>query len=145
MPREIEISDEVAEAINEIGGTFDTVDDVLRQVLEEAGYSIGDDSWTDEELEEFFDDTTSDKQQIFLTMLVDHDDEWVPKVTINDRIGDELGPDEVDSHTLDGVQSSMTRRCQTMGNEKFWERRRDDGWEYRIKPPYQDAAEAYWG
>lgn len=145
MPREIEISDEVAEILNEIGGTFDTVDDVLRDVLEEAGYSIDNDTWEDHELRDYFDRTNSSKQKIFVTELVENGDDWTPKSTILDRITDELGDDSVDTHTLDGVQSSMTRRCRSADREKFWERTRDGGeWNYRIKAPYRDVAEDYW-
>lgn len=145
MTREIEISEEVADILNDIGGTFDSVDDVLRRVLEEAGYAVNDDSWTEEELRSFFDSTTSSKQTTFVTMLVDYEDEWVPKTQIIKRLVDEVGGDNIDAHTLDGVQSSMTRRCKTADREKWWERRRSGGdWEYRVKPPYQEWARDYW-
>lgn len=145
MAREIEISDDVAEIIDEIGGTFDTVDDVLRRVLEEAGYEVAGETWSDADLRRYFAETTSDKQQLFLTALAENGDEWVPKGQIIDRIADELGDDEIGPHTLDGVQSSLTRRCQTAGYEKFWERTRLDGrWGYRIKDPYRDIASEYW-
>lgn len=144
MTRKIEVSDEVTDAINEIGGTFDTVDDVLRRVLDEAGYDVGMDGWEREALHSYFDDTTSTRQKVFLEALVEYGDEFAPKDEIVDRI-DAAGKD-VSGHTLDGVQSSLTRRCKSAGREKFWERRRLDGrWGYRIKAPYREMAAEYWG
>lgn len=144
MAREIEISDEVADVINDIGGTFDTVDDVLRRVLEEAGYSVGDDSWDEDGLRRYFDDTSSTRQKVFLRALVEYGEEYAPKNDILERFRE--ADRDVSDHTLDGVQSSMTRRCQTAGREKFWERTRLDGqWGYRIKEPYRDVAAGYWG
>lgn len=143
MTQEIEISDEVAQVINGIGGTFDTVDDVLRRVLEEAGYDVNDEGWTDDELRDYFDDTNSTRQKVFLRTLVEYQDEYAPKDEIMERIED-AGKD-VSDHTLDGVQSSMTRRCKTAGREKFWERNYlGSQWGYRVKEPYRDIAAEYW-
>lgn len=143
MAREIEISDEVAEAIDDLGGTFDTVDDVLVRVLEEAGYDLGD-GWTDEAIRSYFDDTDSTRQQVFLRTLAEFGEAWAPKDEILARI--RAAGKETSGHTLDGVQSSMTRRCQSAGREKFWERHDlGDQWGYRIKAPYRDVASDYWG
>lgn len=38
MVREIEVGDDTAEVINELGKTFDTPDDVLQRLIKEAGY-----------------------------------------------------------------------------------------------------------
>ena len=144
MPREIEISDDIAEKIDELGGTFDTVDDVLRRVFEEAGHVVDDEGWDEVDLRSYFDDTGSTRQKVFIRTMVECGDDWAPKDEINDRI-EEAGKD-VHDHTLDGVQSSMTRRCQTAGYEKFWERNWLGGqWGYQIKAPYRDIAEDYWG
>lgn len=143
MPQEIEISDDVAEIINEIGGTFDTVDEVLRRVLEEAGYVVNDEGWDEDSLRSYFDDTSSTRQKVFLRTLVEYGEDWAPKDEILDRIRD--ADKDVSDHTLDGVQSSMTRRCQTAGHEKFWERNyMGNQWGYRIKAPYRDVATDYW-
>lgn len=143
MTRQIEISDDIAEMIDERGGTFDTVDDVLRRLFEEAGYDVNDEAWTDDELRSYFDDTSSTRQKVFLRTLVEYGDDYSPKDEILDRIRD--ADKDVSDHTLDGVQSSMTRRCKSAGNEKFWERSRLDGqWGYRVKEPYRDVAEEYW-
>jgi hypothetical protein len=143
MPTQIEISDEVAGKIDELGGTFDTVDDVLRRVLDDAGHPVNDVEWTEEELRDYFDDTGSTRQTVFLETLVEYGDEYAPKDEILERF-DDAGK-SVSDHTLDGVQSSMTRRCKTAGREKFWERSRIGGqWGYRVKEPYRDIAEDYW-
>lgn len=39
MTREVEIDSETAEAINELGNTFDSVDDVLKRLIREAGHA----------------------------------------------------------------------------------------------------------
>lgn len=144
MAREVEISDEVAEVIDDLGGTFDTVDDVLVRVLEEAGYHVGGDEWTDEALRSYFDDTDSTRQQVFVRSLAEFGEAWAPKDEILARI--RAAGEETSGHTLDGVQSSLTRRCQSAGREKFWERRDlGDQWGYRLKAPYRDVASEYWG
>lgn len=143
MTREIEISEDIAERIDELGGTFDTVDDVLRRLFEEAGYDVNDEEWSDEDLRSYFDDTSSTRQKVFVRTLVEYGSDWAPKDEIMERIED-AGKD-VSDHTLDGVQSSMTRRCQSAGNEKFWERNYlGSQWGYRIKEPYRDVAQEYW-
>lgn len=145
MPETIELSDEVIAVLHEQGGTFDTPDDVFRRILEEAGYDIGDEEeeeWTREELKQYFDNTRPSKQRIFLQALVEFPEEWVPKEYVFDQFGED--GINVKSHTMDGVQSAMTRRCGK--KEKFWESSyRDDERKYRIVRKYREIVEDYWG
>lgn len=145
MSETIRISDEVAQTLHKLGGTFDDPDDVLRRVLEQAGYEVPDEEtieWDKSDLRSYFESTSATKQQIFLRALVDHDEEWVPKRVVFDRY--EANGITPQSHTMDGVQSGMSRRC---GNrEKFWESASRDGErQYRILPRYREVVEDYWG
>lgn len=153
MSEEIEISDDIAVAINELGGTFDTVDDVLRRLVHEAGHgnlledegAVEKTEWTAEDFLGFFENTDSTSQQVFLTMLVTDGDEdgWVPKDEILERL--EAEGVSIENHTLDGVQSSMTRRCRSRGLDKFWERQGGTGSrEYRILPEHQEQVAELW-
>lgn len=145
MSETIRISDEVATVLHNLGGTFDTADDVLRRVLEEAGYEVSEkenEEWSQDEMEVYFDDTRPSKQQIFLRALVEYPEEWVPKSYVFDQFREnDITPE---AHTMDGVQSGMTRRC---GNrEKFWESSSRQGERmYRILPQYREIVEDYWG
>jgi hypothetical protein len=151
MPRQIEISDQTANVLERLGGTFDTPDDVIQGLIEETGRSIkgAEKDWDRSSFKSYFSRSQSNnpRQRIFLETLLSSGDEngWVPKDLIEDET--RSSGREVKSHSLDGVQSSMTRRCQSQNREKFWERQRNesgDGWEYRIKPEYQDVATSAW-
>jgi len=49
MSRSVRLSDETATVINELGGTFDSPDDVIQQLIKEAGYEKLLEQGTDEE------------------------------------------------------------------------------------------------
>lgn len=151
MIQQIEISDQTINALDRLGGTFDTPNDVIRKLIEEFGRGItnaGED-WGGSSFKSYFDRFRSNnpRQRTFLEALFSSGDEnrWMPKELIEDET--RSSGRTVSPHSLDGVQSSMTRRCQSQNREKFWERQRNelgDGWEYRIEPEYQDVATVAW-
>ena len=141
MPREIEISDEVTDVINRIGGTFDTPDDVLRQILREAGYEVNGETeqqdWSEDEFESYFRNTSSPKQKIFIESMVEYGDDWLPKRVLFDRYEEQ--EIETSTHIMTGVQGPMTTRCGD--REKFWESDYQGERVYRIKPEYLDVVQ----
>ena len=133
--RQIELEEPTADLLHELGGTFDSPNDIVRRGLERLKADEENiDRWTETRFQEFLDGTKADKQEELLRTLITYEEEWVPLEYIVEHLQNE--GHAVDGSAVGGILGGLSRK---VGDKpKLWETRENGGREYRIidNPPF---------